>query len=169
MRWVLPVALGLAVATFARLGLDANAAAWAAVQVVLVALAAYDLATRLLPNPVTVSVSVLALALRAAFAWSELWKVALAGAAAFLAFFVLAIVFRGGLGMGDVKLAGMLGFLLGRAVVPALAIGICAGALVALVLLASSRATLRSPIAYGPYLALGGAVAILAFHPPALV
>ena len=84
-------------------------------------------------------------------------------------FYVLALLMRGGLGMGDVKLAGMLGFLLGSAAFPALVIGIGLGGLWAVALVASRKATLRSSIAYGPFLAVGGAIAILFFNPPPLV
>ena len=166
--WAPPAALALVVGTFARLGLDVNALAYGLVQVSLVALAAVDLATRRLPNLVTLPVSVLALVLRAAFERSHLGAAVLAGVAALLAFGVLTIVMRGGIGMGDVKLAGMLGFVLAATVVPALVVGILAGGLASVVLVVARRATLRSSIAYGPYLALGGSVAILAFHPPAL-
>ena len=76
---------------------------------------------------------------------------------------------RGGLGMGDVKLAGMLGFLLGNAVLPALVLGVFAGGVWSAILLGTGRAGLRSTIAYGQFLALGGAVAILLSTPPPLV
>jgi leader peptidase (prepilin peptidase)/N-methyltransferase len=168
-RWVAPVALALAAATFVRLGMGPNAVAWGVVQIVLVVLAAHDIATRRLPNVVTVPVSLVAVALRVSFERPELVKVVLAGVIAFLVFFVFSVVLRGGFGMGDVKLAAMLGFLLGGTVVGGLAIGIVAGGLASIALLATSHATLRSSIAYGPYLAFGGAIAILALHPPALV
>ena len=167
--WAGPVAVVLAVATFLHLGSDANAAIWAVVQVVLVALAAIDVATRLLPNRITLPVSALAVALRAADERSALLEVAVAGLAAFAAFYVLAILARGGFGMGDVKLAAMLGFLLGKAVLPALLLGVVAGGLWSAVLLLTRRAGMRSSIAYGPFLALGGALAILFSNPPPLV
>jgi leader peptidase (prepilin peptidase)/N-methyltransferase len=167
--WAPPAALALVIATFVRLGLDAGAAAWSVAQVVLVTLAAHDVATRRLPNTITIPSSLLALGGRAAFERSALAEVALAGLVAFGSFLLLSILFRGGLGMGDVKLAGMLGFLLGWAVVPALTIGVFAGGIGAAALIGRSGATRRTTIAYGPYLALGGAVAILGFHPPSLV
>ena len=157
------------IATVVRFGSGADAAAFAAVQVVLVTLAAVDLATRRLPNVITVPTALVAIALRVAFERSELAGAALAGVAALLVFAALSLAMRGGLGMGDVKLAAMLGFVLGSVVVPALMIGILAGALASVALLATRRASLKSAIAYGPYLALGGAIAILAFHPPPLV
>jgi len=169
LRWALPAGIALVIATIVRLGPGVDAAMFAAVQLVLVALAAVDLATRRLPNVITIPTALVAIALRAAFERSELAGAAVAGLGALLAFAVCSFLLRGGLGMGDVKLAAMLGFVLGSAVVPALMTGILAGGVASIALLATRRASWRSAIAYGPYLALGGAIAILAFHPPPLV
>jgi leader peptidase (prepilin peptidase)/N-methyltransferase len=162
-------AVALAAVTFVHLGSSADAALWGAVQVVLVGLAAIDVETRRLPNAITLPVSALALLFRAVDDRSDLAEVAIAGAAAFAVFFVLALALRGGLGMGDVKLAGMLGFLLGAKVIGALAVGIIAGGLWSAALLVTRRAGLRSTLAYGPFLCLGGALAILFSGPPPLV
>jgi len=137
--------------------------------VALVALAAYDVESRRLPNRITLPVAAAAVVLRVIFERDALREVVLAGVISFVVFWVLALVMRGGLGMGDVKLAGMLGFLLGNAVVVALALGVLAGGVWSVILLGSGRAGLRSSIAYGQFLALGGAVAILAANPPPLV
>jgi leader peptidase (prepilin peptidase)/N-methyltransferase len=163
------VGAALAVGTFIDFGRDANAALWALVQVALVALATIDLATRRLPNVITLPVAVLALVLRGAAERPHLTEVAIAGVAAFVAFYVIAFIARGGFGMGDVKLTAMLGFLLGSKVVSALVLGILAGGLWAAILLAARRGGLRSSFAYGPYLCLGAAVAILLSNPPPLV
>src|SRR5262249_31137886 len=117
-RWTVPLAVVLAGATLVQYGPSANGVCWAAVQVVLVGLAAYDFETRRIPNVVTVPGALAAIGLRAAFERSALAEVLVAGAASFAAFFVLALLVRGGFGMGDVKLAAMLGFLLGAAVLP---------------------------------------------------
>ena len=81
-----------------------------------------------------------ALLLRVVFERSGLAEVAIAGIAAFAAF-LLALGLRGGIGMGDVKLAAMLGFLLGSEVVPALAAGILLGGVWAVALVAARRVT----------------------------
>jgi leader peptidase (prepilin peptidase)/N-methyltransferase len=167
--WAGPLAAVLAAATFVHLGSDANAAAWALVQVALVVLAAIDVATRLLPNRITLPVSALAVVLRAVDERSALLEVVVAGIAAFGVFYVVAILVRGGFGMGDVKLAAMLGFLLGKSVVAALVVGVVAGGLWSAALLLTKRAGMRTSIAYGPFLALGGAAAILFSNPPPLV
>jgi leader peptidase (prepilin peptidase) / N-methyltransferase len=167
--WPAPLAAALAIVTFIHLGAGANAAAWACVQIVLVALTAIDVATRRLPNVITLPTAAAALVLRALFERSDLAEVAIAGAAAFAVFYALALALRGGIGMGDVKLAAMLGCLLGAKVVPALTAGIFFGGVWALGLIMVRRATLRSSIAYGPFLALGGALAILFTNPPPLV
>jgi leader peptidase (prepilin peptidase)/N-methyltransferase len=166
--WAVVTAAALAVGTVVRLGFSANAVAWALVQVVLVVVAAYDLANRRVKNVVTIPVSVAAVLLRAAFERSALVEVVIAGLVIFLVFLALSLVLRGGLGMGDVKLAGMLGFLLGWKVLPALFIGAIAGGVAAAFLLTRAGER-RSTIAYGPYLALGGAVVILLSHPPPLI
>jgi leader peptidase (prepilin peptidase)/N-methyltransferase len=163
--WAVFTAVVLAVATVVRLGFSANAVAWALVQVVLVGVAAYDLANRRVKNAVTIPVSLIAVLLRAAFERSALAEVVIAGLVIFLVFLAVSLFLRGGLGMGDVKLAGMLGFVLGWAVLPALLIGTLAGGVVAAIVLAGSK-TRKQTIAYGPYLACGGVVAILAFNPP---
>jgi len=156
------------VATFVLRGHDVNAALWAVVQLVLVAIAAIDLATRRIPHVLTLAAATAALALRLALERSEVVEIVVAGAVCFVAFLLLAIVARGGFGMGDVKLAGVLGLLLGREVAPALLIGTVCGAVAAL--LAARRAGSRkATLAYGPYLCLGAAVVILITTPPALV
>jgi leader peptidase (prepilin peptidase)/N-methyltransferase len=163
-----PVAAALAVVTFVYLGHDADSALWAVAQIVLVVLAAYDVESRRLPNLITLPAAAAAIALRTLFERSALVEILIAGFVSFAVFFALAALLRGGLGMGDVKLAGMLGFLLGRAVLPALAVGVIAGGIWGGILLATGRADRRTAIAYGPFLALGGALAILFSNPPAL-
>jgi len=69
---------------------------------------------------------------------------------------VLCLLSRGALGAGDVKLAVVLGAILGYpAVLPALLGGVVAGGVAALWLLATHRIGRKDPMAYGPYLALG--------------
>lgn len=166
--WAVLAGVALAAATVVHLGFSANSVAWGVAQVVLVGIAVYDLHNRRVKNAVTVPVSVIAVLLRVAFNRGDLVEVLVTGLVAFLGVLALALILRGGLGMGDVKLAGMLGFLLGEKVLPALFIGTVAGGIAAAVLL--SRATgRRATMAYGPYLALGGSVAILLNHPPHLI
>jgi leader peptidase (prepilin peptidase)/N-methyltransferase len=167
--WAGPLALALAAVTFVHLGHGANAALWALVQVVLVAVAAIDVEIRKIPNVITYPVAVLAVVLRVGFERAALLEVAIAGFGAFAIFLLLSLPLKGGLGMGDVKLAGMLGFLLGRAVIPALVFGVFAGGIWSAILLLTHRAGMRSTIAYGPFLALGGSAAVLLSTPPNLV
>lgn len=85
----------------------------------------------------------------------------LGGAVGFGVFLLLAIIGRGALGMGDVKLAGVIGMMVGYpGVLTALAVGAILGAAGALVLLASRRATRKTAIAYAPYLAAGAMITL---------
>ena len=85
----------------------------------------------------------------------------LGGATGLGLFLVIFIIGRGKLGAGDVKLAGVIGLMTGYPYVTvALLTGVVLGGLVALGLLALRRATRKSYMAYGPYLALGALLAL---------
>jgi leader peptidase (prepilin peptidase)/N-methyltransferase len=130
---------------------------------VLVWLAAIDVRERVLPNRIVIPATVVALLLHIALAPSAApeWILATFGAA--LVFFIPASLRPGALGMGDVKLAMLLGALLGRAVVGALAVGLfAAGAFALLLVLVRGRSALKTDIPLGPFLALGALVALLA-------
>ncbi len=159
----------LIAATLVRFGLDGHGVAWAAAQALLAFIAVFDVATRRVPNWVTVPAALVIVVLRVAFTSSSLVEAAVAGSAAFIAFLLIALLTRGGMGMGDVKLAGLLGLLLGRAALPALLVGIILGGIASGLVIVARRGGRGHTIAYAPYLCLGGAVAILAFSVPALV
>lgn len=128
---------------------------------VLVVLAVIDLRTRRLPNRIVLPAAALVLVAQIAIApdrWVE-WTLAAAGAFTFL--LAAALVNPAGMGMGDVKLALLLGAALGWAVAPALFIGLAAAALAGVVLVARGGwAARKTAIPLGPFLALGGLVAL---------
>jgi leader peptidase (prepilin peptidase)/N-methyltransferase len=165
---VVVVTVGMAALTLARYGVTADGLGWSVAQLLLGFIAGWDLLTRRILNVVVLPASLIVIALRAAFAPSVLPESLISGAVAFLVFLVLVIAFGEGLGMGDMKLAGLLGLLLGRAAVGALLAGCVAGGVAAALLVLSGRADRKSTFAYGPYLALGGALWILVGAPPAL-
>jgi leader peptidase (prepilin peptidase)/N-methyltransferase len=76
--------------------------------------------------------------------------------------FVIALVHPKGMGMGDVKLAGVMGVYLGLSVVPGLLLGFLTGSLVGVAILARHGAAGRKRgVPFAPFLALGGLVALL--------
>lgn len=162
-------AIAFAGAAFARFGFSANGTAWAAAELLLVFLAAFDIATRRVPNRVTAPAALGVIVLRVAFVHSALTETFVAGGAAFAVFLFLAVFSRGGLGMGDVKLAGLLGLLLGTAAVPALFLGVIVAGIAAAAVLLTHRGQRGRTIAYAPYLCFGGAIAIVAFSAPPLI
>jgi leader peptidase (prepilin peptidase)/N-methyltransferase len=155
--------------TFARFGAGEIATVWSLAQLLLVFIACFDLLTHRIPNRVTVPAIAVVLVLRTVFATGTLPQTLLAGAAGFAAFFFLVIVTRGGFGMGDVKLVGFLGLLLGKALLPSLLFGVVFGGIASAVVALAVSGGRRKAIAYGPYLCLGAALGILAFSPPHLV
>lgn len=75
---------------------------------------------------------------------------------------VLALAHPGGTGVGDIKLAALMGVALGPWVLLAIFIGATTGVLASVVLIASGRRGARDPVPYGPFLAFGGVLTALA-------
>ena len=120
-----------------------------------------DLEHRRIPNVVLIVSAVIGVALLALGDRDALADHLIAAAAAFAALFLVALVYPRGMGMGDVKLAGVMGLYLGKAVAPALLIGFAVGALYGLALIARHGADARKrAVPFGPFLALGGIVAL---------
>jgi leader peptidase (prepilin peptidase) / N-methyltransferase len=133
----------------------------------LVPAALIDLEHRIIPNRITAIGAVLALVIGLALDPSGEPGRLIAGAAAGGFLLVAALAYPGGMGMGDVKLAGMMGLFLGAAVAPALLVALLAGVLLGVVVIArkGSQAGRKTAIPFGPFLALGGLVAVYAGHP----
>src|SRR5215218_1274125 len=156
------VSLGLAAACFVRFGLSGRAAVGATFAVVLVVLSAIDLDCRLIPNVILLPTLAVLLAAQIVLYPDRTleWVLASAGAALFL--FLPLLVIPTGMGMGDIKLAALLGAVLGRSVVVALLIGLVAGGVFSIALLIRGGMSARKQtFAYGPFLALGGIVVLL--------
>ena len=133
----------------------------------LVPMALIDLDHRIIPNTLTALGAVLAIGLGFALDPSGQPERLIAGAAAGTFFLLAALAYPGGMGMGDVKLAGVLGLFLGAAVAPALAVALVAGVAVGGVVIARLGAVAgrKTAVPFGPFLALGGLVAVLAGEP----
>lgn len=123
-----------------------------------------DLESRRIPNAIVGPAAVVGLGIGAIMHPSGLPGQAVAGVATGAFLMLFAVLSRGGLGMGDVKLGLVLGVFLGRYVVIALVAGLLASGLWGLVLLARHGVARGRKLAIplGPFLAGGGAVAVLA-------
>jgi len=130
---------------------------------VLIVVAAIDLEHRIVPNRIVVPAAVWALAAGALVKPSDLPELLIGGAAAFLGLLLAALAYPAGMGMGDVKLAGVMGLYLGASVAPALLVAFAAGALVGLAIIVREGAGGRKRgVPFAPFLALGGLVAVMA-------
>jgi leader peptidase (prepilin peptidase)/N-methyltransferase len=128
----------------------------------LLAITLIDLERRIIPNKILLVGAIVGLALAASTDPGSLPEKAIALAAAGGLLFAIALAYPRGMGMGDVKLAAVMGLYLGRSVAPALLIAFAAGSLVGLVLIARHGAAARKrAVPFGPFLALGGVVALL--------
>jgi prepilin signal peptidase PulO-like enzyme (type II secretory pathway) len=163
------VAALLIAATLVRYGYTADGMAWSLCQLFLVVIAWMDLRTRTIRSGSLVFAAGAFVALRSVYAPDALPQTISAGLIGLMVFFLLGLLLKGGLGMGDVELVGLLGVMLGADVLFALMTGCLAGSVAALTLVVSRRASLRTTFAYGPYLALGASLAIVFASPPPLV
>ena len=154
----------LAVASALAFGLTADALVAAFFCCALVAVSATDLEHRIVPNRIVLPAAALVLAANTALHPSPEWAIAAAGACGFL--LLAAIAYPAGMGMGDVKLALLMGAALGRTVPVALMGGMVAALVPSAVLFARhGQAARKMGLPLAPFLALGSVVALFAGKP----
>jgi leader peptidase (prepilin peptidase) / N-methyltransferase len=151
----------LAAACAADFGLSLRALAAAIFCAALVTISATDLERRIVPNRIVLPATIVVLGLQLVWRPTVEWPLAGLGAAGFL--LLAALAYPRGMGMGDVKLALLLGVAVGRAVPVALLVGMIAALVPSIVLLARHGAAARKmAIPFAPFLAVGGVVALFA-------
>jgi leader peptidase (prepilin peptidase) / N-methyltransferase len=127
----------------------------------LVAVSVVDLERRIIPNRIVLPAAAVVLAAQTLLSPSPEWALAAFGASLFL--FLAALAYPAGMGMGDVKLALLLGAMLGRTVPVAMMIGMIAALVPSTVLLIRHGSAARKMgIPFGPFLAFGGIVGLFA-------
>jgi leader peptidase (prepilin peptidase) / N-methyltransferase len=157
------LALALAGTLLARLGADADGFVAAFVAGVLVAVSVVDIEERRIPNRIVLPAAAAVLLAQIALepGGAPEWLLASFGAALFL--LVPRLAYPAGMGLGDVKLAFFIGAALGQAVVPALVLAVFAAFVFAVVVLIHGGAAARkTALPFGPFLALGAIVVLLA-------
>ena len=154
----------LVAACVAHFGLTAEAAVAAFFCAVLVAVSATDLEHRIVPNRLVLPAAAVVLVAKTAISPSPEWALGALGASGFL--LAAALAYPKGMGMGDVKLALLLGAALGRTVPVALVVGMVTALVPSVILLARhGRAARKLGIPFAPFLALGAVVALFAGQP----
>ena len=126
-----------------------------------------DLDHRIIPNRLTLIGAGVATLIVVVTRLDDLTEHVMAGLAAGGFLLAAALARPGGMGMGDVKLAGVLGLFLGVAVAPALLVALLTGTVVGAVIIAhkGSAEGRKTAIPFGPFLALGGLVGLFAGEP----
>ena len=127
---------------------------------VLVPITLIDFERRIIPNKITGPAAIAALVAIVALDTGFLAEAVIAAVAGGGFFFIAAMLYPRGMGMGDVKLAGVLGLYLGRAVAPAIFTALIAGVVVGAAIIARKGAAegRKTAVPFGPFLALGGLV-----------
>ena len=161
-------------AVAARIGWHVAVVAFLYFTAIAVALAFIDYDTKRLPNVLTYPAYVvgpLLLTLDAAVSgsWLPLRHAGIGMLALFAFYFMLVLVYPAGMGLGDVKLAGVIGLFLGwigyGALVVGAFLGFFIGGLWGIGLILLKRAGRKSAVPYGPFMLIGAMVAIFAGQP----
>jgi leader peptidase (prepilin peptidase)/N-methyltransferase len=129
---------------------------------VLVAVAAIDLDLHIIPNKIVYPAAAWGVLSAALVRLDHLPALLAWGAGAGLFFLVAALVYPAGMGMGDVKLAAVIGVYLGNSVIPALLVAFLTGTVVGLSIMARHgvRDGRKMGIPFGPFLAFGALTAV---------
>jgi prepilin signal peptidase PulO-like enzyme (type II secretory pathway) len=162
VRWatllLLPLAMAVAASRFDLL----QAMAVSLVVFALLVITATDMLRFRVPNAVTYPGTIAALAAAVLMPDGSIGDAALAALLGGGVFFLLALITRGGVGLGDVKLAVLIGAALGLPIAyQALIYGIVAAAVVMGLLLVAGVVGRRQPVPYAPFLALAAIVMLL--------
>jgi leader peptidase (prepilin peptidase) / N-methyltransferase len=133
----------------------------------LVPVTVIDIDFRIIPNKLMIAGTVAALAILAVTRPEDIPEHLIAAATAGGFLLVAAIAYPAGMGMGDVKLAFVMGLFLGRDVGVAMLAGLVAGSVVGVAIMArkGAKAGRKTAIPFGPFLAFGGIVGLVAGEP----
>jgi leader peptidase (prepilin peptidase) / N-methyltransferase len=162
-----PLVEGLVAVVFAAItavnGLDWDLAWQLPLAAVLIAVAAIDLDLHVIPNKIVYPAAAWGVVSAVLIRIDDLPELAAWGAGAFLFMLIAALAYPAGMGMGDVKLTGVIGLYLGSSVVPALLVAFLSGTAVGIGIMARHGVAegRKKGVPFGPFLALGGIVALL--------
>lgn len=129
----------------------------------LIGISVYDMRRHRIPNVAVYPAILVALGVAFVRPDGPWWTFVLSGLGAAAFFIVLGTVSAGGMGMGDAKLAALIGLVAGwPAVVVAIFVAFALGAAAGLLLMAVGRLGRRDPLPFAPALAVGAATAAVA-------
>ena len=151
---------GLFAAAAYEFGLGLELLSALALILALIALAGTDLEHRLLPNVIVAPAALVGFVLSVLNSPGNWWVYLVSALAVAGALFALAFAYPGGMGMGDVKMGGMLGAFLGPYAALAVFLGALCGAITGGLLMAAGKMQRRQALPFGVFMALGGIVAL---------
>ena len=173
--WLLPLATSaLFVAVAIRFGADWAVPAYLVFFASLLAISVIDLQLQIIPNRIVyptifASIPLLALAALAGDEWDRFVAALVSGAAAWAALLVIHLIQPGGMGFGDVRLSFLLGMFLGWIdyghALMGIFLGFLLGAVIGLLLVGLRIRSRTDHVPFGPFLAAGAAITILAGGP----
>jgi leader peptidase (prepilin peptidase)/N-methyltransferase len=147
-----------------RFGVDEDVILPLLLVTLLVPVSLIDLDHRIIPNVLVGPAALVAVVVALLVDQGSLVERLIAGAVAGGFLLLAALAYPAGMGMGDVKLAGVMGLYLGRDVGPAMLVALVAGTAVGAVIIArkGTKEGRKTAVPFGPFLALGGLAGLFA-------
>jgi leader peptidase (prepilin peptidase)/N-methyltransferase len=162
---IVPLAVGLVVFAFVTFPLGPTAFVAAFVAAVLIVLSAIDIERGIIPNRIVLPAAGIVLVVRIAFFPDRALEWVLAAILAGLVLLIPRLVRSDWMGMGDVKVALLLGAALGWGVLSALALGFICVFPAALLMIARDGVTARkATVPFAPFMALGALIVLFGPH-----
>ncbi|MCG9479659.1 MAG: prepilin peptidase [Actinomycetia bacterium] len=126
----------------------------------LIAISVIDIQFRIIPNSITWPMTLVGIALNIIDRPSQWWMPLAFSVGAFVFMLIIHLIYPKGMGMGDVKLALMVGAFLVKSVIVALFAGFLIGSIYGLVLIATRKKKFKQAIPFGPFISLGSIIAL---------
>ncbi len=126
----------------------------------LIAISVIDIQFKIIPNAITWPMAFVGLVLSIIGDLSRWWFPLAFSAGAFVFMLIIHLIYPKGMGMGDVKLALMIGAFLTSSVIPALFIGFLLGSIYGLTMIIAKKKKFKQTIPFGPFIALGSIIAL---------
>ncbi|HBE77690.1 MAG TPA: prepilin peptidase [Firmicutes bacterium] len=153
---------GIGVGLYFRFGLNAIFLKYIILFCLLIVIAGIDLQHRVIPNILSISGMIIGLLWAVPYGGTDIFHAVLGMAVGGLILLPLAYFYPQGMGMGDVKLLAMIGSFVGaKVVLAALFCGSALGTVIGLILIGSKVITRKTPIPFGPFLAVGALVSVI--------
>lgn len=126
---------------------------------ILILISFIDIKNNIIPNKIVIPSIFIGLFLMILFFPNRIIELIIFSIGVFILFLLIYFIYPQGMGMGDVKLAALLGIFLGRDLIPAIILAFLSGAIYSIFLLIFKNKRFKDRIPFAPFLSIGAIIA----------